>query len=70
MEKQLVELQTQFSFQEDLLLELNKIVIRQQTQIDSLQQQLSICKLQLSELLSALPAGEGSTVSDERPPHY
>lgn len=70
MEKQLVELQTQFSFQEDLLQELNKIVIQQQTQIDSLQQQLSICQVQLSELLTSLPGGEGSTGSDEPPPHY
>ena len=70
MEKQLIELQTQFSFQEDLLQELNQIVIRQQAQIDSLQQQLSICKLQISELLTSLPGGDGADESDARPPHY
>lgn len=70
---QLIHLQTQFAFQEDLLSELNKIVIRQQSQIDALERELALHRDKIINVLENLPdRGEdgGSDSDDERPPHY
>lgn len=68
---QLIELQTQFAFQEDLLSELNSIVIRQQSQIDALERELALHRDKILHVLDNLPekGGEAGFV-DERPPHY
>lgn len=71
MQEQLVELQTQFAFQEDLLQALNEVVTRQQAQIDALQRELSLHRDKLTHALENLPAaGESGSNDDERPPHY
>jgi SlyX protein len=71
VQEQLVDLQTQFAFQEDLLQVLNDVVTRQQAQIEALQRELSLHRDKLTHVLENLPSkGEGSSLSNERPPHY
>lgn len=70
-EEQLIELQTQVAFQEDLLQALNDVVTKQQAQIDALQRELSVHRDKLTHVLENLPGkGEGGSNEDERPPHY
>ena len=65
-ESRLTELETKLAFAEDLLETLNQTVIRQQGQLDSMQQQLRLLHLRLQE---ALP-DEARGPRDEIPPHY
>jgi SlyX protein len=65
-ESRLTELETKLAFAEDLLETLNHTVVRQQAQLDSMQQQLRLLHQQLQE---ALP-DETRTPRDEIPPHY
>jgi len=65
-ESRLTELETKLAFAEDLLETLNQTVIRQQGQIDSMQQQLRLLHQQLQD---ALP-DEAPSPRDEIPPHY
>ncbi|MGJ8690165.1 MAG: SlyX family protein [Gammaproteobacteria bacterium] len=68
---QLIDLQTQFAFQEDMLSELNSVVIRQQSQIDALERELVMHRDKISHVLENLPdKGGADGGSDERPPHY
>jgi SlyX protein len=66
MEARLNELEAKVAFAEDLIETLNQAVIRQQGQIDLLQQQLRLLHQQLQD---ALP-DEARTPRDEIPPHY
>lgn len=71
LQEQLIELQTQFAFQEDLLSELNAIVVRQQAQIDTLERELLLHRERLLHVLENLPdKGQNASPLDERPPHY
>jgi SlyX protein len=71
LQEQLIELQSQFAFQEDLLNDLNAIVVRQQDQIDALERELILHRERLLHVLENLPEkGQGATSADERPPHY
>lgn len=65
-ESRLTELETKLAFAEDLLETLNQTVVRQQTQLDSMQQQLRLLHQQLQD---ALP-DEARSLRDEIPPHY
>ena len=65
-ESRLTELETKLAFTEDLLETLNQTVIRQQRQLDSMQQQLRLLHQRLQD---ALP-DEARTPRDEIPPHY
>lgn len=65
-EPRLTELETKLAFAEDLLETLNQTVIRQQGQLDSMQQQLRVLHQQLQD---ALP-DEARSLRDEIPPHY
>lgn len=68
---QLVELQSQFAFQEDMLSTLNDVIARQQRQIDALQRELLIHNDKISSVMEQMSEkGGGSSVADERPPHY
>ncbi len=69
MDEKLIELETKFSYQEDLLADLNEIVVRQQRQLDELQRELAAVKEQLTEAIERGP-GQGATTLDEKPPHY
>jgi SlyX protein len=62
----LTELETKLAFAEDLLETLNQTVIRQQGQIDLLQQQLRLLHQRMQD---ALP-DDARTPRDEIPPHY
>lgn len=65
-EDRLTELESKLAFAEDLLETLNQTVVRQQDQIDSLQQQLRL----LNERLKHAQPDETRTPRDEIPPHY
>ncbi|MBI1285356.1 MAG: SlyX protein [Thiobacillus sp.] len=67
MEARLNELEAKVAFAEDLIDTLNQTVIRQQGQIDLLQQQLRLLHQRLQE---ALPPDEFGSSRDEIPPHY
>jgi SlyX protein len=66
MEERLNELEAKLAFAEDLIETLNQTLIRQQGQIDLLQQQLRLLHQRMQD---ALP-DEARTLRDEVPPHY
>ena len=66
IESRLTELEIKLTFAEDLIETLNQTVIRQQAQLDSMQQQLRLLHQQARD---ALP-DEARTPRDEIPPHY
>jgi len=66
MEARLNELEAKLAFAEDLIETLNQTVIRQQAQLDLLQQQVRLLHQQLQD---AQP-DEARTSRDEIPPHY
>lgn len=65
-EKRLIELEIRTAYQEDLLLELNKIVAQQQHQILLLEK---TCQL-LHERMSGFRLEQSDEVIDQPPPHY
>ena len=67
MKDELVELQTQMSFQEDTTAQLNEVVTRQQKQIDELLIAMEQLKKQVASMVSdQLEAQE----EEAPPPHY
>ena len=62
----LTKLETKLAFAEDLLETLNHTVVRQQAQIDLLQEQLRLLHRQLQDVRP----DEARTPRDEIPPHY
>lgn len=70
MEKKIVDLESKFSFQEDLLQQLNDEVVRQQREIEALSLQLRIVREQLSELMAQDGQTQADGPLDEKPPHY
>lgn len=66
MESRITDLEIKLSFSEDLLEELNRIVYRQQQQIEALQQEMRALRQQMQ---STSP-GEQRSLRDEIPPHY
>lgn len=54
MNERLVELEVRVAFQEQTLQELNRVVIRQQQQIDRLMQELETLKVQLTMVAPSL----------------
>ncbi len=67
MSDELLELQTQLSYQDDSVQQLNDVVTRQQGEIDILRRELNILKTQIKELNSSSSGSEGDNVP---PPHY
>ncbi len=67
MESRLAEIEIKLSFAEDLLEALNSIVIRQQRQIDKLQQDLCALSQQLQPDEAPVAARD---LREELPPHY
>ena len=70
MKEKIIDLETKFSFQEDLLQQLNKEMLLQQRQIDALSLQLRRVREQLSELLVEDGVQHAEPAADEKPPHY
>lgn len=66
MESRLAEIEAKLSFSEDLLEELNRTIVRQQQQIDQLQQEMRVLRQQLQTGHAAVSYGP----HDETPPHY
>lgn len=66
-ESRITELETKLAFAEDLLETLNETVIRQQRQLDSLQEQLRLLHQQVRDSQSD---AEPATPREEIPPHY
>ena len=70
MEKKLIDLESKFSFQEDLLNELNNAVVRQQKQINHLIQDVSQIKSHVLEIVDGQSVSGGQDSKNEIPPHY
>lgn len=70
MQEKIIELETKYSFQEDLLQELNKQVIRQQKLLDAVLDEVQRLKEQLAELQAGNSHDENQIGEDEKPPHY
>jgi SlyX protein len=66
LESRLADIEVKLSFSEDLLDELNRTVVRQQQQIERLQQEVRA----LREHLIANQPADPRTPPDETPPHY
>jgi SlyX protein len=66
MEDRITELETKLAFAEDLLDSLNQTVVRQQEQLDLVQQQLRL----LNQRLQDIQPPESRSLRDEIPPHY
>lgn len=66
LQKQLIELQTQLAFQEDVVHALDNVVVAQQQRLDQLEQSNARLEKQLGDMLSWLDAQAPS----ELPPHY
>jgi SlyX protein len=64
--QRLTDLEIKASFQEDLLDELNRIVVRQQEQIDHLVREVA----HLRESGTDSGVGASRNLQDEQPPHY
>lgn len=64
----LIELQTQLSFQEHTIAELNVVLINQQKQMDLLHLEIKLLKDKLGTLEDRVE--HGSTPQHEKPPHY
>jgi len=62
----LTEVEAKLAFAEDLIDTLNQTVIRQQAQLDSMQQQLRL----LHQRLKDVTPDESHSLRDEIPPHY
>ncbi len=69
MEEKLVDLESRYSHQEDLLQQLNDIVANQGRQIDLLESRLQLMYERITELQSQVSIG-GEASADEPPPHY
>ena len=67
VQHQLMELQTQFAFQEDLLSALNERVVKQDKELDRLKRMLLALQENYVKLADSLPQSGGER---ERPPHY
>jgi SlyX protein len=70
MDKKLIDLESKFSFQEDLLNELNNAVVRQQKQINHLIQDVSQIKSHVLEIVDSQSVSGGQDSKNEIPPHY
>ena len=65
LEKRINELEIKFSYQDDLLNELNLIVANQQVKIKEMSEVIQAISAQ-----TANSGGQGSNPKNERPPHY
>lgn len=66
-EKQLIELETKLTYQEDLIQELNTIVTKQQAQLDRLTDTCKSLDNRLKDVMQSLPDNQNI---NETPPHY
>lgn len=67
MEERLIELETRLAFQDDVVQELNRVVVRQQQEIDTLRRELEALRAQIRAMAPTLVA---SRAEETPPPHY
>jgi SlyX protein len=70
LKRQMLELQSQFAFQEDAIRNLDEALAAQQREIMILQRQFELLRQRQQELAAQRDAGEQGAPADERPPHY
>ena len=68
MEEKLIELETKYSFQEDLLQNLNEAIVKQQRELDRLRDEIKHLQNQLLDLAENSLGNTGAEI--EKPPHY
>ena len=66
MDERLEKIETKLALTEDLVEELNKLVYKQQRQIEQLQREL----VRLQDQMESQTANEPRRLMDEIPPHY
>jgi SlyX protein len=66
MEERLEKIEGKLALNEDLLDELNKLVYKQQRQIEQLQRAV----VRMQEQIESAPLTERRSLMDEIPPHY
>ena len=66
MDERLEKIEGKLAISEDLLDELNKLVYKQQQQIEQLQRAV----VRLQEQIESAPLAERRSLMDEIPPHY
>lgn len=64
------DLESKYSFQENLLADLNDALVSQQRQLDELKQELGVIKQHLIERLESDTKAEQYNMEDQKPPHY
>ena len=67
-EARMEKIESQLTFQEDLLDELNKTVYQQQQKIEQLEAICAALASQLRAMADSTGGGQGS--ANEKPPHY
>lgn len=70
MQEKIVELETKYSYQEDLLQQLNDEVVRQQRQLQQVIGEMRELRAQLSDLMAREGGAGIQPESGEKPPHY
>jgi SlyX protein len=68
LQEQLIELETKLAYQEDTIQALNNVLIKQQDQIDRLEQICQLFSKQIKEI-GEQDLGDGANV-EPPPPHY
>ena len=70
IEEQLIDVQTRVAYQEDTLAQLNDVITKQDAEIVQLKQQMRLMAQRLDELMRDPVQGEGTEITNDRPPHY
>lgn len=68
LQQKLIDLETQLAFQEDTITALDKVVVKQQQQIERLNEMLLGTRNRLDEFIEN--SDVSPAVQNERPPHY
>lgn len=74
VDEKFTDLELKYSFQENMLADLNDALVSQQQQLDSVKQELRVLKQHLAETLAETSEADSKSgqysSADERPPHY
>ena len=70
MQKQIEELQIKFSFQEEILKELNDVISDQGKELLQLKSEIRNIQLELQNERQELKTSDKASIENERPPHY
>ena len=68
MEEKIIEIEIKLAYQEDLLLSLNEVIVKQQSAIMEITRQFVKVKNQLQTVMDT--QSDSSPREDEVPPHY